>query len=587
MGIFDRFRGTKRPAAAPTTKATVAPPFLLPARGVIATYIVVDAVGMLHLRTGEQIRFGRSACKGFEPVVGAAVVVEEAAADARGWKAKTINLDRAIEGYDGLLAARDSEQGFASKTMDVPQAAATARQLATITVLMRSPIPTGPLALKRWSEAAGIPRDGINVNVERDLAFTIGHKSVQTYVGRGMFPCDGLDIRRLPEEFEFGASFIGLGIGLPGTALTALLLGTGNCWASNGDLRNLSRLVRAIAADATGVVLHRAGDVVVPISEFVSMLGDLDNDDCVPFGAWLDIAITERNGENVYCTFGMDAFGLPDVCVQMDANDRWRRSRCHEAILYTCYRMVREQREFAVGENFAVPLRVKVGAWPVALNANDATLTYGIAAADGLLKLELATGIDAAQDWRLRGAAIAVNAYQALFDRGLAELVPNGQIRDVSSKNPNVVPHAVEVRVRRDNRGYLIVTNGFGRIPINAQALVGGGANVEVAAWVPEDRFQLVALVGQLASNAHSSTGGWQPGDLLAAAYDDIGIAGFVLADGGVVDMGGGPNVQLLLLVPLAKDEYDSVRGGSAGAWVANHVVDEGCWAPFVSRLTS
>lgn len=591
MGIFDRFRGAKPPAAAPNAPAATpnpAPTFALPARATIATYVVVDAVGMLQLATGEQIRFGRSACKGFEPVVGAAVIVEEAISDARGWKAKTITLDRASAEYDGLLAARDSEQGFPSNIMEVAQAVATARQLATITVLMRSPIPTGMLALQQWSEDLGFPSDGISVNVDRDVAFTIGRTSVHSCLGRAQFPNDELDTRNLPDDFEYGESFIGLGIGLPGSALTELVMAAGDCWASEGILRNLSRLVCSLAAQATGVVLHRAGDVVVPIGEFVDMLGDLDDNSCVPFGAWLDVGITERNDANVYSTFGMDAFGLPDVYVPVNVNDRWSRSRCHEAILYACYRMVRERRELAAGENLAVPVRVKVGAWPVALDANDATLTYAVTDNEGLIKLMVAAGSDVAQAWRLRGADLAVNAYQALFDRGLDDIVPSRKIRDVATKNPAVIPHSVEIRMRHDNRGYLVVTNGFGRIAIKSGAPDGGGTNLEVAAWVPADRFPLLVLVGQVASNAHNSTtGGWQPGDTLAAAYEEIGIAGFVLADGGEVDMGGGPNVRILLLVPLAKDEYDNVRGGGATAWLASHVVDERCWAPFVARLTS
>lgn len=47
---------------------------------------------------------------------------------------------------------------------------------------------------------------------------------------------------------------------------------------------------------ASGFVIHRAGDLVVPAEEFVSMLGDLDDPECRPFAAWLDLGITDRNG---------------------------------------------------------------------------------------------------------------------------------------------------------------------------------------------------------------------------------------------------------------------------------------------------
>jgi hypothetical protein len=66
----------------------------LPLQAEIATYVVVDAVGILQLATGEQIRFGRSSCKGFEPVVGAAVILEEVVADCEVGKRRKYVLIR-------------------------------------------------------------------------------------------------------------------------------------------------------------------------------------------------------------------------------------------------------------------------------------------------------------------------------------------------------------------------------------------------------------------------------------------------------------------------------------------------------------
>src|SRR5262249_19276224 len=111
--------------------------------------------------------------------------------------------------------------------------------------------------------------------------------------------------------------------------------------------------------------------------------------------------------------------------------------------------------------------------------------------------------------------------------------------------------------------------------------------HVEVAAWVPDSVFELVHLVGTLARHAHASTGvGWKPADTVGAPIDELGIVGFVLADGGEVRMGGGPSVRLLMLVPLASDEYERVRDGRATEWLSKNVVDERRWAPFIARMS-
>jgi hypothetical protein len=589
MGLFDRFLKAKQTAAPPppVPPAPSVPPPSLPARATIETYENADAVGLLALANGDHVRFGRSACKGFEPVVGASVILEEVAASPRGWRAKAIDLDPSDGRYDALIAARDRALGLPSRTMGNEEAAATARQLAVITVLLEEALPEGTLALRKWAAERGFPRDGIDSTSERDLEFSIAGGSVLTYVGRSQLPKERLDTRNLPEDFEFGRSFIGLGTGLPGVdRQTRLALsGARDCWAMDGNLRNLSRLVRMLADRATGFVLHRAGDLVVPAGEFVRMLGDLDDPDCRPFAAWLDVGISDRNGEKVYATFGMDAFGLPDVVVPVQPDDRFSRSRRHEAVLHACYRMVRENRELEAGETLRVPIRLNIGAWPVELDGKEAAFTYSVAEDGSLLKLVSVEEIDPAREWRVSGASIAVNAYQALFDRGLAEVVPSDLVRDVPARNPDVIPHSVEVRARHDGRGFIVVTNGFGRRP-QRHVDRADCTHIEVAAWAPTHAFELVQLVGTLAGHAHRSTaGGWKPADTLGAPIEEFGIGGFVLADGGAVGMGGGPAVRLLLLVPLTAREYELVRGGGAADWLSKNTVDERRWASFVARI--
>jgi len=583
MGIFDRLFKSK-PAAPTTAPEPPAPPGL-PAAAKIESYVLADAVGVLRLADGGEVRFGRSACKGFEPVGGASVILEELAPSARGLRAKVVTLDPSDGDYDRLLGARDDQAGLAPRARGEVEAAATATQLALVTVLLKEPLPEGTRALREWAARIGLPQAGIEAHTERDLELSIGGDSVLTYPGRTAFPRDGLDARDLPASFDWGRSFIGLGTGLPGMdRRDRRMAGARDDWAADGRMRRLSRLVRFLAGHGSAVVLHRAGQLVVPADAFIRMLGDLDDPECRPFAAWLDIAVTERGGEKHYATFGMDAFGLPDVCALVDPTDRWSRARAHEAVLFACYRMVRDNRELGAGGTLRVPLRARIGAWPLDLEATDAFVTCAIETDQDLLRLRAEAEASPADQWRSQRGAIALDAYRALLDHGLEGLTPSDLLTDVNARNPDGLPHSVEVRARHDHRGFLIVTNGFGRTP-----RPGGGAvecpPVEVAAWVPEHSFELVRLVGMLGGEMFaSSSGAWKPGDSLTAPIEELGIGGFVVADGGRVEMGGGPTVQLLLLVPLAPQAYAEVRGGSVARWLSANPVDPRSWATFLER---
>lgn len=589
MAFFDRFFKPKQTAAPPPPPPAEPAP-RVPVGATIASCVVTDAVGVLALDGGEELRFGRSACKGFEPVEGARVVVDEVASTPRGWRAKVVRLDAADERYDALLAARDARAGLPSPVTSTPNAAAAARQLGLLTVLLRDPLPEGHAALAAWAKERGLPRDGVEARAERDLELVVRGRSVLTYPGRGAFPLDGLDTRNLAPGFDGGRAFLGFGTGLPGgDRLARIALGTdalGDPWGENGAARDVSRLVALLAPHAVGVVLHRAGELVLPIDEFVRMLGDLDDPECRPFAAWIDVGMFDRDGVRMYGTFGMDAFGLPDVAAPVDSDDRWSRSRRHEAVLYASQIMVRENRVLAAGDALRVPLRLTIGAWPPDLEGKDDAIAYAVGGDDGaLVTLAPVDEPDAGAAWRDRRETIAVNAYQALFDRGLAELVPSDLERDVGTNDAGVMPHVVEVRMRHDGRGYLVVTNGFGRVP-QPDVPRPDCAFIEVGAWAPMHTLALVSIVGTLAHQAHLSSEGWKPCDTLGAPIEELGIGGFVLADGGVVSMGDGPSVRLLLLVPLDDTEYAQVRGGGAADWLAANPVDPGRWDRFLANVS-
>lgn len=78
--------------------------------GVIESYRVADNVGEIRLAQGSVLRFGRTACKNFEPAVGVRVYVESIGLHPLGGeRAEAIVRDPADSDYERRVAVRDSE----------------------------------------------------------------------------------------------------------------------------------------------------------------------------------------------------------------------------------------------------------------------------------------------------------------------------------------------------------------------------------------------------------------------------------------------------------------------------------------------
>jgi len=587
MGLFDRFG--RKPTAAPLPAL---PEIALPAAASVVKYDVTDAVGSLMVDANTRIRFGRSACRGFEPVVGAKVKITALAQGRFGPRATAIELDPADADYDRLLRARDTLAGITAEEA-LEDAAAAARQLAWISVLLERPVPKGPQAQRVWAGEIHLEEQAIQVSTEARLAFRAFGFDFSTHVGDQAFPREGLDLRDVGEDFELGAGFLSLGLGEPGLFRAGRALGgMGAVWGPNGELRALSKLVRVLLQYGRGVVLHRAGNLVVSRADFERQLGELDDPDCVPFAAWLDFGID--GSPPAYRSWGMDAFALPDVRVAVDPTDRWQRSRRHEAVLAACALMVRENRELRADEELGVPIGLRVGAYPLQPVAGDSE-RYRVIAGDPLELELIGAGVDAVGCWAEASAPdardperIAPNTYRALFSGRFGEAYPSDVIADVPCIAEGVVPHSIEVRRPHSDPGFVIVTAGLGRV---AQA--GGDAvgvpHVELAAWVDQHSFELVTWVGRLARTLHErgpEAKPWKPGDTLRAPITELGIAGFVLAEGGFVVLPKGQPVTVLSLVPLSPTEYEEAAGAGS-AWLERHWQDPAVRARTRARWSS
>lgn len=586
MGLFDRF--TRKPTAPPPPLPNLA----LPASARIASFDVTDAVGSLMLDAATRVRFGRSACHGFEPVVGAKVRVLAVEPSRFGPRATHLELDPGDADYDRLLRERDEKAGISADEKP-EEAAAAARALGWITVLLERPVPRGPQAQRVWAGELRLEDQAVEVSTEARLGFrALGH-DVSTHVGDRPFPKEALDLRDVGEDFDPGLGFVSLGLGEPGLFRAGRALGgMADVWGPKGALRALSKLARLLLQHGRGVVLNRAGDLVVGKGDFERQLGDLDDPDCVPFAAWLDFSVA--GAPPVYRSWGMAAFALPDVRVAVDPESRWQRSRRHEAVLVACARMVRENRELVAGEELVVPIGVRVGAYPIEPVEGD-TERYTVALADGMVELAPAgSAVDAAERWAKASApdardpeAIAPNTYRALFSARFSEAYPSDVVADVPCLAKGVIPHSIEVRRPHADPGFVILTAGLGRV---AQA--GGDAvgtpHVELAAWVDEHSFELVTWVGRLARTLHErgpDAKPWKTGDTLRAPIADLDIGGFVLADGGFVVMPKGQPVTVLSLVPLSPEEY-AEAAGAGSAWLERHFGDPEVRARVRARWT-
>ncbi len=323
MGFFDRFRG--KPATAPPTPVMTAQP-KTPVHATIESFVVADGVGSLALEDGTSLRFGGSACKGFEPVVGTRVLVTETKYQWGAWRAVSATLDDAT--YTDLLAARD--QGLGVKPQTAESSIAVARTLGAITIVLRDKLPPDR-ELRAWT--ASVSGNGVVFSVGRGLELAVHGRSLLVYPGRVSYPGD---------DERLGRSFIGLGNGLPGSwrVYRAALGSIPDFWADTGSARDISRAVKQLAPLARGVILHRALDHYVEIEEFVEDFGDLSSDDR-PFESWL--RFTKPSGRDGVITQGMDAFGLPDV----SGDDR-------AAVHAAASRMIFENRTLDSGEAIEV-----------------------------------------------------------------------------------------------------------------------------------------------------------------------------------------------------------------------------------------
>jgi hypothetical protein len=132
-------------------------------------------------------------------------------------------------------------------------------------------------------------------------------------------------------------------------------------WAPTGSTRLLVRILRrALEAGGTHLVLEHAGRLVLGADEARTRLGDPDDAESRPFGAFIDWALTPDRSR--YRTLGMAVAGGEDLEIEIvHTGSEVELDSAESALLFGCHLQTRGARLLEDGEVFYVPKDVRIG----------------------------------------------------------------------------------------------------------------------------------------------------------------------------------------------------------------------------------
>ncbi len=135
----------------------------------------------------------------------------------------------------------------------------------------------------------------------------------------------------------------------------------GDPWAPAGSTRLLVRVLRAaLDAGGTYLLLGHAGRLLLAADEARSRLGDPEDAESRPFGAFIDWALTPERSR--YRTLGMAVAGGDDLEIDIvHSGSEVELDSAESALLFGCHLQVRGARLLEDGEVFYVPKDVRIG----------------------------------------------------------------------------------------------------------------------------------------------------------------------------------------------------------------------------------
>ncbi len=580
MGLWSRLTGKTKHADG-SQNVTPAPDS--PAQGEITSFDAADGIGRITLDGGTQIRFGHSACKGFEPILSARVeVISVGSHPLGGHRAtKVVPASGTVAELDQLHDQRANQHGLGDASH--AEAVASACSLGTVTILLRKAPEQGRAGVRSVFDAAEVLTDGVGLDFAPSPILKLGRRDLQIFVGREPFPRSELDRRVSGDDFDLGDGFISLSTGLADLDESKrYILGesTPDAWAMDGELRILSKVALRLLSLGTGIVVHRAGQVVYPAQHWTRLLGDLDDPACRPFGAWTDIGFSDDR-KQLKC-WGMSVSSHHDVAVEFadhESDDEYIRARC--ALLLACSRMVHENRQLSEGETVEVPWGIEVGALPVVVrdSARDATTTTYELVDEGFVLRPKHVGASLAEQWqRVNSGAnepLSFAAYKELF---LSTLKRDSGFEEIASMDfddiPAELPEHEAIVFQRGDGNFAVVTCGLGRICQPNGAVVDDTAHVEFMVVVSEHHPNIAVALSYLGRYFHGrdeDAPPWEPEHRIS--FDEpLGPArSFALGFIGNVELEHGPPITLLGPTAMTDREHESISVDSVPEWLAEH----------------
>jgi hypothetical protein len=588
MGLMDWLKGRKQEpgaeASAPGDTQRESPPS--PGPAVILSFDRADGVGTLELEGGQQLRFGRSACReGLEPVPSLRVLVTGIEPHPRGgWWARALQPAPGADAMaDSLLDAQDSALGHAPLPLE--EVVATALELGALTLLLaRAPEP-GRTGIRKLLAPELLEPLGARLEFTPSPMLHLGTGSIRLLVGHGPFPEQGLDRRLVPPGLPMGAGFLTLLGGVPGMGLKLRQLAPNypDAFGPHGSPRVFGRLAQRLlqSGAAHAVIVHRAGQVLFDGQEWLRRLGEPEDPRCRSLGAWLDLG----ESQGMLSSYGMDVADLPDVSAPSsgpELPEGEAYSRAQEAVLMACHTMLHGNRLLAEGEELVVPLGVAVGAFP--LEVDNPGLSEAFAAryrvqpgGRGVRLVPVAPVPRLADVWARTastpGGAMPFPAYRQML---LDHLESKGLRKVASITCDNLPapqpPHAVLV-LRGENGRFVTMTCGIGRVLQSRGTVEQDSAYLEFLINLPTHHPMIaesLSLLGRMLHARPPEAPPWGPEHRVRfeEPTGPLGMKAVALAWGGRMELGAGPPVGMLVPMLMTDEELASVPLGEVPRWL-------------------
>jgi hypothetical protein len=270
--------------------------------GTIASWSALDCVGRIRLSSGEEVRFGASAC-GFMPRIGLEVVVAVLEPHPLGGKrALRISLARPEQADDELDEAGPLP-GMAGAPGDLAAFVELTDAVGLLGVVLRERL-TSRASLRAWFRRYGVDVDFLAPSsmMARTPLIRLGDLELRVHVCMGGAPrgegvisfSSNATVFSLKKEREL--------------ALAGAELGDGRV-SRLGTLRPLVEFVRRCAPDAEGVLTHQAYGSFSTSAEWLAR--EASGDALAPW-CRLVAAKLDSGGEGALWV-GCAAWGLPDL----------------------------------------------------------------------------------------------------------------------------------------------------------------------------------------------------------------------------------------------------------------------------------